>query len=124
MHSPKSTSILYAGPQDPSGRLFQACVALRGFFEKEGCLVPDNRPLKLHATIVNNIYAKSGHRGGENLRIDAENLLEEWKDFVWAQDFVIEKLAICKMGAKKTINESGQVIGEEYEEVASIPFPA
>jgi activating signal cointegrator complex subunit 1 len=98
------------------------CVLLRNSFEKKGYLVPDDRPLKLHATIVNTIYAKAGHKGGGNLRIDAQDLLEEWKDFVWAKDFPIEKLAICKMGAKKITNANGEIVGEEYEQIASIPF--
>jgi activating signal cointegrator complex subunit 1 len=124
MHSPKSTSILYAGPQDPSGSLLPICSKLRSLFEDAGYLVSDDRPLKLHATIVNTIYAKAEHRGGGNVRFDAEALLGKWKDFIWVQDFAIEKLAICKMGAKKITNENGEIVGEEYEEVASIPFVA
>lgn len=122
MHAPKSTSILYAGAQDPTDRLFQTCVTLRDLFQKKGYLVPDDRPLKLHATIVNTIYAKAGHRGGGNARFDAEGVLEEWKDFVWAKDVPIQKVAICKMGAKKVANSSGEIDGEEYEEVVSKPL--
>jgi activating signal cointegrator complex subunit 1 len=122
MHTPKSTSILYAGPQDPTNRLYQNCVVLQKLFQEKGYLVPDDRTLKLHATIVNTIYAKSGSRGGGIPRFDAETLLEEWKDFTWAKDFQIEKLAICKMGAKKVMDAKGEIMGEEYEEVASIPF--
>jgi activating signal cointegrator complex subunit 1 len=161
MHSPKSTSILYAAPHDPSGRLLPLCTTLRSLFEKEGHLVPDDRPLKLHATIVNTIYAKSGGRGGGSigtaktiagsytqtagdntdgksavfnrsvghgpnakalLRFDAEGLLEQWKDFIWVEGFPLEKLSICKMGATKITAANGEVIGEEYEEIASIPF--
>lgn len=41
---------------------------------------------------------------------------------MWAKDFPIEKLAICKMGAKKIIGGNEEIVGEEYEETASIPF--
>jgi len=122
MHYPKITSVLYASPQDPTDRLLPLCEKLRSLFQKEGYLVPDDRPLKLHATIVNTIHAKSGARGSLVPRFDAEPLLEAWKDFVWATDVPLERVAICKMGAKKVLNEEGAVVGEEYEEIASIPF--
>lgn len=122
MHAPKKTSILYAGAQDLSGRLVPMCVLLQKVFQEQGYLISDDRPLKLHATIVNTIYAKARHKGGGKLLIDAGTLLEELKGVIWAKDFRIEKLAICKMGAKEITNEFGKVVGQEYEEVASIPF--
>jgi activating signal cointegrator complex subunit 1 len=54
---------------------------------------------------------------------DATALLEQFKDFVWAVDVRIEKVAICKMGAKKIFDERGEVVGGEYEEVAYIDLP-
>jgi activating signal cointegrator complex subunit 1 len=169
MHAPNQTSVLYAIPQDSTERLYALCTKLRSLFETEGHLNHDDRPLKLHATIVNTIYAKTGGRGrpprpksesgpskivgtvadlsmnegtgsiaeplhvdtsaghGPNARgshrFDATALIEECKEFTWASDFRIEKLAICKMGAKKIIGPNGGIIGEEYEEVASIPMP-
>ena len=62
MHAPENTSILYTAPEDPSQRLYAFCLALRDLFKQANLLVPDDRPLKLHATIVNTIYAK-GRRG-------------------------------------------------------------
>ncbi|QDS73927.1 hypothetical protein FKW77_007738 [Venturia effusa] len=122
MHAPQSTSVLYAGPGEDSDDLIQIASVLRSTFTEQGYLIPDERPLKLHATIVNTIYAKSGNKKIANLKINAEGLLDEWKDFVWAKDFTIEKLAICKMGAKKITDADGEIIGEEYEEMASIQF--
>ncbi|KAG9624239.1 hypothetical protein KCV04_g12645, partial [Aureobasidium melanogenum] len=58
MQSPSKTSILYIRPQDPTNRLQILCQALRKIFTDAGLLVPDTRPLKLHATIVNTIYIK------------------------------------------------------------------
>jgi len=58
MHPPQKTSILYIAPADKSDRLYPFCVALQRLFADAGLLVPDDRPLKLHATIVNTIYAK------------------------------------------------------------------
>ncbi|KAI9665744.1 MAG: hypothetical protein M1821_003678 [Bathelium mastoideum] len=61
MQSPSKTSVLYAAAEDPSLRLLPFASALRKIFTDAGFLVPDDRPLKLHATIVNTIYAKEGH---------------------------------------------------------------
>jgi activating signal cointegrator complex subunit 1 len=67
MHTPRNTSILYAGPEDSRGVLHALCVKLRDAFSAAGFLVPDDRPLKLHATILNTIYAKAG---GKKQHID------------------------------------------------------
>lgn len=199
MHHPKSTSILYANPYDSTDRLLPLGQNLRTIFEENGYMTKDTRPLKLHATIVNMIYARPGGRDNsrnqtkhqtvgavkaedptnststtvmgtigpvalENLtnddedgcdagvavneqegeeqvskqegcsnshernarapmRFDATALLEQFKDFVWARDFRVEKVAICKMGAKKIFGERGKVVGEEYEEVAYVELP-
>lgn len=192
MHSVKKTSILYAAPHEPTDRFYPFCRTLRARFQEAGFLVPDDRPLKLHATIVNTIYAKAGGRRGRAkaknsatgqpsaatteadrgpaisppplqreapadasskttpvpnpedippeeppgdtsaghgpnakapLRFDATALLQRYKDFVWASGVKIEKVAICKMGAKKLLDEKGEVVGEEYEEVASVRLP-
>ena len=131
MHNPSKTSILYTSPNDPTSRLHPFATALRDAFISKNLLVLDNRPLLLHATIVNTLYAKTkshakvtGH--GKNNRgvgkIDARALLEEFREFEWAKDFRIEKVSICQMGAKKEIVD-GVVINEEYAEVASVPLP-
>ena len=82
----------------------------------------------MHATLVNTIYAKGdksqGHGRNANapLKIDARALLDKYADFVWAKDVVLDRIAICEMGAKQRI-ENGVVVGEEYTEVASVPLP-
>jgi activating signal cointegrator complex subunit 1 len=45
--------------------------------------------------------------------------LERYQDFVWARDVVLDRIAICEMGAKKVV-ENGEVVGEQYTEVASV----
>ncbi|KAF2433962.1 hypothetical protein EJ08DRAFT_646851 [Tothia fuscella] len=123
MHSPHSTSVLYAHPQDPTFRLLPFCTNLQALFTSEGYIIDDNRPLKLHATIVNTTYAKAGGRGGAPMRIDATSLIEKFRDVVWAEGVRVERVAICKMGAKKILGEGGVVVGEEYEEVAVVEMP-
>ncbi|KAF1944266.1 hypothetical protein EJ02DRAFT_104961 [Clathrospora elynae] len=64
MQAPQKTSILYAEPKDTSQRLMPFAQALREQFTAKRFLVEDTRPLKLHATVINTIYAKSkGGRG-------------------------------------------------------------
>ena len=127
MHVPEKTSIVYIEPCDSSERLYPFCLALQKIFNEEGILVPDDRKLRLHATLVNTIYAKGkksqGHGRNANapMKIDARTLLEKYADFMWAKDVVLDRIAICEMGAKKRI-ENGEVVGEEYTEVASVPL--
>ena len=80
-----------------------------------------------YAKIENTIYVKGrksqGHGRNANapLKIDAQALLDMYADFVWAKDVVLDRIAICEMGAKQRV-ENGVVVGEEYTEVASVPL--
>ncbi|CAO1605347.1 hypothetical protein XANCAGTX0491_008867 [Xanthoria calcicola] len=184
MQSPKSTSFLYVPPTDTTGRLYPFCQSLRNHFTADGFMLEEDRALKLHATILNTIYAgkvfpskklvqgpdgrsrvaeggvsvsgdegdehheqvsgkladeeellegrkegtkpkgkKKGKRKKQVVKFDARELMERYVDFVWAQDVRIEKVAICEMGAKKLTDQEGEVVGEEYTEVASVPLP-
>ena len=195
MHAPHKTSILYALAEDSSARLEPLCNALRKQFMDLGFLIDDQRPLKLHATIVNTIYVKGRKRGskprdqsrkqptdaepvdanagrprpedkkqdteteedgkaqesaaqpsqraslrkdkpeqndgstghGPNanapLEMNAVEILERYKDYIWADSFILDRIAICEMGAKKILNGKGEVVSEEYTEVATIRLP-
>ncbi|RWA08785.1 hypothetical protein EKO27_g6311 [Xylaria grammica] len=121
MQSAAKASVLYAPPID-NGILTKFCEELRSAFQKAGLMMEDNRPLLLHATILNTIYVKgkNASRGGkgksrEKLTIDARQILDRYEDYLWMEDVPIEKIAICKMGAKK--QENGD---EAYEVEAEI----
>jgi activating signal cointegrator complex subunit 1 len=181
MQTPQKTSILYAKPKDSTQRLLSFASLLRTDFAEKGFMVEDVRPLKLHATVINTIYAKpSGRRGrkksikdtlkhiehkvsphhhnskhddhndnasidgsGEEndatngsstakseghgpdatswMRFDARDLIDKYKDFTWAEDVRIDRVQICKMGAKKIwsggTEGEGEVLDEKYEVV-------
>ncbi|KAL9087860.1 MAG: hypothetical protein Q9165_006422 [Trypethelium subeluteriae] len=199
MKSPSKTSVLFASAEDPSSRLLTSATRLRTSFTDAGFLVHDDRPLKLHATIVNTIYAKKGHPrarrrkakepmgsleqtpqdddndendGTDSMKHESEDelnegreegegdgksesgihhegetnksasktdkqeekhrfqqrfnataLIEKYKDFVWAEDVHLDRLAICEMGAKTVYDRNGKVVEEKYTEVASISLP-
>lgn len=57
------------------------------------------------------------------LSIDARDILDDYKDFVWAENVVLDRVAICEMGAKKILNEEGELVREEYKEIASMRLP-
>ena len=130
MSSPHKTSVLFAEPQDLGNKLYHFCQQLKDEFEQAGFLLEEKRDLKLHATIVNTLYAVErtnkgregprgkGRSGGKRrsapLRFDATKLIERWKDEVWA-DIKIERIAICEMGAKE--DEDGVV---RYVEIGSV----
>ncbi|KAF2708528.1 hypothetical protein K504DRAFT_435087 [Pleomassaria siparia CBS 279.74] len=124
------TTILYATPMDTTLRLYPFACALRSHFASSGFIVDDSRPLKLHATIINTIYAKPrGRRSAQDrsqghgpnakslLKLDARELVDRYEDHVWAEHVRVDRVQICNMGAKKIVDEVGEVIGEEYEEV-------
>ncbi|KAI1083929.1 kinase A anchor protein [Whalleya microplaca] len=118
MHPPSNTSVLYAAPVDAEGTLFKFCEALQSRFQDAGLISKQERPLKLHATILNTIYVKGkkqpGGKRGKKLGIDAHGILDRYDDFVWMEDVPVEKIAICKMGAEKQEDgdEAYKVVGE------------
>jgi activating signal cointegrator complex subunit 1 len=148
MHAPQKTSILYTAPKDDTERLYPMCLHIQRLFKTKGFLIEDNRDLKLHATVVNTIYAKGrkrpprhtsssstvqpedgpsqGHGPYANapLKIDATTVLEKYQGHVWAENVAINRIAICEMGAKKITDTDGNVVDEEYTEVASLALPS
>lgn len=181
MQSPQNTSILYASPVDPTHRLYSFASALRKEFTDRGFMIEDTRQLKLHATIINTIYAKPGGQRGRKstiketlkhiehkvsphhhshsphpnnadnqavdnaspinsddeqaqqneghgpnakswMRFDATDLITKYKDFKWAEEVRIDRVQICKMGARKVWSGGGEgegeVVDERYEVVA------
>ncbi|CAF9908386.1 MAG: hypothetical protein GOMPHAMPRED_006148 [Gomphillus americanus] len=119
MQQPSKTRVLFAEPIDASERLSSFCQLLRNKFINEGFMIDEERDLKLHATIVNTIYASKHGRNSASKRrmeFDASDLIERWKEKVWAE-VTITKVAICEMGAKE--DATGQV---KYQEVAERIF--
>ena len=114
MHNPAKTSVLYAAPVDEDRMLYEFCFKIKEAFEAAGLLVPDTRPLLLHATIINTIYVGgrgSGNRRGRTpkLTIDAQEILKKYENFEWVRDVRMERVSVCRMGAREI--EGGD---EEY----------
>ncbi|TWU75659.1 hypothetical protein ED733_007221 [Metarhizium rileyi] len=101
--SPASTSVLYAPPSDAEGVLYAFCEALRRPFREMGLIGDENRPLLLHATVVNTVYVRGGGGGRRKGRLvlDARDLMGRYADYVWAQDMPVRRVALCRMGARK-----------------------
>lgn len=55
--------------------------------------------------------------------MDSRSLLEKYKDFVWAENVTLDRIAICEMGVRKKMDPQGNVVSEEYTEVASVALP-
>lgn len=87
-------------------------------------LVNEERPLLLHATVVNSVYLPAPGTGNgrgpgsgrgrgkgrrERVTFEVDGLVREYKDFEWMRGVRAERVALCKMGARRT--ESGD---EEY----------
>jgi len=131
MHAPSQTSILYSSPADPDGRLYAFCSALRAAFAD--FLVPDDRPLLLHATVVNTVYVpgvrergSAGHgKQRAKMTIDAREVLERYAETVWMEDCGVERVAVCRMGARKIRDKDGRETGdEEYVVEGEVEIPA
>jgi len=121
MHHPSKTSVLYTSPVDADRRLHSFCCSLKSAFAKADLLVEDNRPLLLHATLVNTVYVPgvkrkgSGHgRSKAKLTIDARGIMKIYEGTEWMKGFRVEKVAICRMGAVK-VEDGEEAYGVEGE---------
>ncbi|PHH86985.1 hypothetical protein CDD83_9465 [Cordyceps sp. RAO-2017] len=114
MQAASKASVLYVPPSDPEGLLYRLCQQLREPFFEAGLMEDEGRPLLLHATVVNTIYAKRAAHGRrrERLLVDARDLLARYDDYVWAGASPVAKLALCKMGATTVEGSDGD---EAYE---------
>ncbi|KAM0794746.1 kinase A anchor protein [Usnea florida] len=145
LRPPTRTSSLHASPSSSSSpHLHPFALALRTAFTSAGFLVEEPRPLVLHATVLNTIYAREkkggtrkGQKGGKGWwggKFDARYLIERYENMVWMEGIRIEKVAICEMGAKDVVeeeegarvgNEEGRrVVQQEYKEIASVDLPS
>jgi activating signal cointegrator complex subunit 1 len=132
----RKATVLHASPYDPTNRLYHFSLALRQNFIDAGLIVPEERPLVLHATVVNTVYSKrmgDSGRGQGKISIDARPLLQQFNGrearedaqvsrievpkFVWAEDVVICGARICGMGARECddaeLGMEYQVLGEK-----------
>lgn len=131
MQTASSASVLYARPADDQGVLQAFCEELRRVFLEAELMQEDSRPLLLHATVLNTIYVNSAPAGrggnkrkrgrrGEKLAFDARPIIDRYEDQIWMEDFAVERIALCRMGAKEV--EVDGVSDEVYEAVAEIEF--
>jgi len=128
---PQKATVLHCPPYDPTSRLYSFCLKLRQKFVDAGFIQPENRPLVLHATIANTVYAKKDRRGEKrrigSVTFDAREIMRRYNEnggfeageatgaFVWADSIVIDCVRICEMGAKKVDDDT---LGQEYKAVA------
>lgn len=123
MHDPAKTSVLYVAPVDEDRTLSEFCLKLREAFEAADLLVPDTRALLLHATIINTIYlvgrrSGNGRKRAPKLTIDAREMLQKYEAFEWMRDVRVERVSICRMGARAV--EGGD---EEYVVEGEVAIP-
>ncbi|KAK4061594.1 uncharacterized protein Triagg1_10223 [Trichoderma aggressivum f. europaeum] len=106
MQPAERAAVLYAPPSDPEGILYNFCKQLQKPFQDAGLMIDENRPLLLHATIINTIYVKNNSGGGgrgkkrERLTINARDLLSRYDDYLWAEKMPVTRVTLCRMGAK------------------------
>lgn len=101
-----STSVLYASPSPLGSPLHILCQSLRELFLHANLLIPDFRPLLLHATVFNTLYCAKKPEKGK--KIDATALMGKWEQVEWARNLKIERVAIWEMGAKFNAEEGGR----------------
>jgi activating signal cointegrator complex subunit 1 len=116
MQAPSKTSVVYAPPLDPGGLLRRFCELVRGRFQEAGVMAQEERPLLLHATVVNTIYI--GDRRLKRVAMDARDLMAKYDGHTWLEDMPVERVTLCKMGAKKVEGE----LGEAYEVESEVEF--
>lgn len=114
---PTSTSTLYASPSPPVSPLHALCQSLRELFLHAKLLVPESRPLLLHATVFNTLYCAKKPEKGK--RINAKALMEKWEQGRWVGDMKAVRVAIWEMGAKVDEEDGCR----RYRELEGVDLP-
>ncbi|WWC64967.1 uncharacterized protein I303_107581 [Kwoniella dejecticola CBS 10117] len=119
MRSPKKTSVIYTEPLDSTDRLLPVSRRINELFVKSNLIIPENRPSRLHVTLINTRYIAHVNYPP---KVDATKLISEHRDTVWAKDITLDRLAICQMGAEKVLDSHGRIEDEYYEEISHVPL--
>lgn len=120
-------TVLFAPPVDQTGVLHGFSEKIKELFKEAGLLAPDDRPLLLHATIVNTIYVKGNRnshgkkRGDRTFVTGSQAIIDRYEDLVWLENAPLEKITICRMSAKP-VEENGIVVDAAYEAEAEVGF--
>lgn len=122
-------TVLFAPPSDQTGVIQGFSEKVKALFKDAGLLAPDDRPLLLHATIVNTIYVKGNRnshshgkrRGDRTFVADGQAIMDRYEDQVWLENAPLDRIAICRMGAKP-VEENGTVVDAAYEVEAEVGF--
>jgi activating signal cointegrator complex subunit 1 len=68
---------------------------------------------------VPGVKERSGRPGARHgkqtarMTIDAREVLERYEETVWMEDCMVEKVAVCRMGARRVRDAEGRETGEE-----------
>lgn len=122
-------TVLFAPPSDQTGVIQAFSEKIKALFKDAGLLAPDDRPLLLHATIVNTIYVKGNRnshshgkkRGDRNFVADGQAIMDRYEDQIWLENAPLDRIAICRMGAKP-VEENGTIVDAAYEVEAEVEF--
>lgn len=116
-------TVLFAPPADQTGVLHGFSEKIKALFKEANLLAPDDRPLLLHATIVNTIYVKGNRKkkGDRTFVTDGQAIMDRYEDQIWLENAPLEKIAICRMSAKP-VEENGTVVDAAYEVEAEVEF--
>lgn len=123
MRETEKATVLYASPSDPDGILQTFAERVKAAFEEAGLLAANSRPLLLHATIVNTIYMKGNRSSRKTWKQkairNAQAIMDRYDNHTWAEGLLLEKIAICKIGAN-LIKQDGIPLDAAYKVEAEI----
>ena len=114
---------------EEEGLLSLTCCSLRNHFLSQDLLSRDrdNDKLILHMTVLNATYAEERRpgRGGRNrgsrrVAYNVSQLVESFKDIVWAEDILFDKLELMRMGEVKGEIGSEREGESWYESVGAV----
>lgn len=100
---------MYVEPQDDAQTLFRFCTEVIEKMIQGGFMQRENRPLKLHATIVNTSHSK---KGKSRIAFDARSILQNYGQVDFGQ-VRLDKLHLMKMGRtgpEKTYQSEGCIL--------------
>lgn len=142
VHGAAHASALYASAHDATSRLAPLCDGVRtalmlgsgsgsrlDIYHADAAtssdLDPDTGIEGLGVMIVNTAPATKGGRKspcGTKRKLDFVPAVDKFRDCVWAEDVVLERIAICQIAAENVLDAEGRVVDQVFREVGSVPL--
>lgn len=125
MFSSHSSRILYAKSKSMLNTIPHNFTqeVIRRFRDAGFSVAIPRTPRKPHSRVFARVVHRIIPRGQGPSREDMKPFLARYKHFVWAENFLVDRISICELPRKDVFDQNGNLLHHVPKEVASLKLP-